>query len=243
MDEQNTDNESDRNKKNSKKIKHITVESFIKQKCEATISSLTSEIKTFGSTYYMFFDVEYFNNGTQQVFMPGKKKYYPFQFTLMNYFGNVCINEWIRYEFTDLPKEAWNNYQCLLNQLKIQYESTGPPFFLQSKIEFYMRDSKYLVGYGINEDYNSLRDVIKIDLNCYKIADLSRHIGFGQVDRSSKEKYPERLKNLAQIFVEKMIQERKGFHDSCSDSDAIRRLFILEKGNINLKDLQFNKWK
>ena len=208
------------------------------------LDSFQININNFGTTMYMFFDVEYFDNNKGNIgnYNPNwneKPKFFPFQFTLTNYFGPICINEWIAYDKTIMTNKEKEGYEFALKKKNIDYEATCGKHFLNAKIKNNMKEARYLIGYGVEEDVKLMNDRLGIDLERYHILDLSKYPGFAKDNRIG---FPEKLKFLTELKLETKIQSISGHHDSRIDCECIRKLFWKEKEKINLSDLIFNKF-
>ena len=196
--------------------------------------SFQININNFGTTMFMFFDVEYFDNNKGNIanYNPNwqdKPKFFPFQFTLVNYFGLICINEWIQYDKVVLSKREKEGYEYALKKRNIDYEATCGKELLNSKINNNMKGAMYMIGYGVEEDVKSMKDKLEIDLEKYHILDLSKHPGFAKKHGVG---LPEKLKFLTELNLETKIQSISGHHDSRIDCECIRKLFWKEKERI-----------
>ena len=90
------------------KKKKNEIELYFKEKEERLIQSMEVDIDHYGSTNFMFFNIDYFDNNIENWYnsnnpnWPKKIIYKPWQFALINYYGMVCFSEWIRYDEEDL---------------------------------------------------------------------------------------------------------------------------------------------
>lgn len=228
----------DKAKSQLKRIKRIQL---LIENTKIELESMVNENICFDSTHYMFFDIEYFSSGKPNNSFE-KVDYYPFQFTLMNYFGQGCVNEWIYYDKKILPEKTYNYYLNSLSRSSVNYDATIDPTFLEKKIINYMKKCTFLIGFGIKEDILWMKNILKIDLNRFNLVDLQKHEGFIKKEKRENQNYPENLKTLAETRLGKIIQREKGLHNAFEDSNAIRLLFIKEYENIKMKELQYNKW-
>ena len=235
------------------KRKRNEIQKIFDEKKEFLISSMQLDISHFVPTAYMFFDVEYFDNNIQiknddfrinENWKP-KTQFYPVQFTLTNFFGVLCLNEWIYYDADTLDNISREKYFSFLNRRNVNYQyGTCSKKSLEVKIETNMKGTSVLIGYGIFNDVVLLKCSTGIDLYKYQLADLSKHPSFRkQLKKENNSHYPESFRILSQVFLKVIIQKMKGNHDAREDCETIRKLFWHEYDRINLPDLFFNKLK
>ena len=250
--ERNFTHDSKENRENiendtEKKILKIKneIEIYFQERKEKLIASMSVDINNYGSTHFMFFDIEYFDNNRRIDFnssWPNEKTIYrPFQFSLINYYGSICINEWIYYKKDELSFDLNRNYFALMNKIGIDYNATCQISFLEAKINMYMKKAGYLIGFGVNTDVKQMQEILDIDLQKYQILDISKHSRFAKDGLINKTTYPESLKILSQLHLKTEIHKNKGYHDALSDSETVRKLFWLEQNNIVIAALKFKK--
>lgn len=192
----------------------------------------------YDSTEFMFFDVEYFDDNyalRQNNFC--KTTYFPIQFTLINYFGRICINEWIFYSINDLNEQIYNCYLKALSSRGVIIDATCNSRNVEGKIKMYMTRSKYMVGYGCETDVNRMYDVLNIKLLSFSMLDLSLCDIFCKQGGSS-----ESLRNNVRRILFRSIHDKNIRHDSRSDAQLIRALF-LEKEDYIITKIQEIKFK
>ena len=217
---------------------------ILKKKKEYILATLHMDINIYEATFYMFFDIEYIDNNKFSKNESNKNwhttSFLPIQFSLINYFGQICVNEWIFYDLNSMDFKFKVKYEEFLNNKKIPYRATCPPFMLDNKISMYMKMEQYMIGFGIENDLKYMKDSLMIDLKGkYHFLDLSYHKEFRQPGKSIN--YKASLKFLAEKFLFTTIQEKKGNHDARIDSETVRRLFLMKEDEYDINELKFNK--
>ena len=181
---------------------------FIRRKMANLSFELDFELN-YGSTEFMFYDVEYFDDNfvprNTDFFAP---TYFPIQFTLINYFGRICINEWIYYPDKYHSVELYNCYLKALTSRGVPILATCPPLNIEEKIKMYMVKASNMIGYGCAQDVQRMYDVLKIRLTDFYLLDISLCNIFHNVNG-----YPKSLRNNVRKFLFGSIHEPRIRHD------------------------------
>ena len=195
---------------------------------EIGLSTLFTPSKAYSMNKVLFFDIEYFIHNTFRN-DPTTKIFYPIQFSLVNYYRERLIHEYL--DYYSWGQDYYNSMKLWLKRRRINPLSSIPIDRLNAKLQVYINKSSLLFGYGVENDIKGLKAIgIDIQSFCqvYDISELSLFQNF-KGKRSLRDIYNTNFPGDIQI------QEIEGGHDAREDTEALRKIYIKYEKHINIE--------